>query len=74
MDKWNPVLRFVGIGFYIGGCIVGGVVLGLWLDSVFHTTPILLLVFLILGLVAGFWGVYQMLVPIINSENKRQRR
>jgi len=74
MDKWTPVLRFMGIGFYIGACIVGGVFLGLWLDSLFHTTPILLLVFLILGLVAAFWGVYQMLIPIINSENKRQRR
>ena len=74
MEKLLPVLRLVGIGFYIGGCIVGGVFLGLWLDNIFKTKPILLLVFLILGLVAAFWGVYQMLIPIVNSENKRQRR
>ena len=74
MDKWTPALRFMGIGFYIGACIVGGVFLGLWLDSLFHTTPILLLVFLIIGLVAAFWGVYQMVLPIINSSNKQQRR
>jgi F0F1-type ATP synthase assembly protein I len=74
MEKLVPVLRLVGVGFYIGACIVGGILLGFWLDSVFKTSPILLLVFLIIGLVAAFWGVYQMLIPIINSENKNQNK
>lgn len=74
MGKLIPVLRLVGIGFYIGGCIVGGVFLGYELDKLFGTTPILLLVFLIIGLVAAFWGVYQMLLPIMKNENKQQRR
>jgi F0F1-type ATP synthase assembly protein I len=74
MGKLGPVVRLMGVGFYIGACIVGGVFLGNWLDEQFHTFPILLLVFLIIGLVAAFWGVYQMLLPILNSDNKRQRR
>ena len=48
--------------------------MGVWLDNVFKTSPILLLVFLIIGLVAAFWGVYQMLIPIINSENKSENK
>lgn len=74
MEKWAQLIRFVGVGFYIGACIVGGVFLGLWLDNRFNTKPILLLVFLIIGLVAAFWGVFQMLLPILNDNNKQQRR
>jgi ATP synthase protein I len=74
MDKFGPAIRLIGIGFYIGACIVGGVFLGLWLDNQFNTKPILLLVFLIIGLIAAFWGVYQMLIPIMNSDNKKRQR
>jgi F0F1-type ATP synthase assembly protein I len=74
MQKLIPVLRFAGVGFYISACIVGGIFLGFWLDKTFNTAPILLLVFLILGLIAAFWGIYQMLLPIINSNSKKPRR
>jgi ATP synthase protein I len=73
MEKWGPAIRLLGLGFYIIGCILGGVLLGHWLDGKLNTTPILLLVGLVLGLVAAFWGVYQMLVPFI-KENKTGRK
>jgi ATP synthase protein I len=72
MYNWGPVIRLVGVGFYIGFCIVGGVLGGLWLDGKFQTQPIFLLTGLILGLILAFWGVYQMLLPLIN--NKRERK
>ncbi len=72
-EKWGLAARLLGVGFYIIACIIGGVVGGLWLDRRFDTAPILLMAGLILGLVAAFWGVYQMLLPIIN-DNKRERR
>ena len=75
MDKWGPATRLIGVGFYISACIVGGVLGGLWLDRKFNTQPIFLLAGLILGLVAAFWGVYQILLPILNgNDNKRERR
>jgi ATP synthase protein I len=73
MNNWGPAIRFLGVGFYIVACILGGVLLGLWLDGKFNTAPILLLVGLVLGLVSAFWGVYQMLMPFMKN-NKTGRK
>ncbi|MBN1190737.1 MAG: AtpZ/AtpI family protein [Dehalococcoidales bacterium] len=72
MNNWGPVVRLTGVGFYIGFCIVGGVFGGLWLDGKFDTQPVFTLTGLFLGLILTFWGVYQMLLPLIN--NKKERR
>jgi len=71
MEQWY---RFMGMGFYIAGCIVGAILLGLWLDRKFGTAPVLLLVFLVLGLIVAFWGVYQTLLPIIKGNNNKKPR
>ncbi len=69
--RWVVALRLVGVGFYIAGSILLGVVGGLWLDSRFNTTPILVIVGLLVGLAVAFWGVYQMLLPFLrNQKNK----
>lgn len=73
MDKWGPAVRLIGIGFYISACIVGGIVGGLWLDQKLDTKPILLLVGLISGLILAFWGVYQMIAPMVNKDKKDRR-
>jgi ATP synthase protein I len=69
----GPAIRFLGIGFYIVACILGGVWLGLWLDGKFNTAPILLLIGLLLGLIAAFGGVFRMLVPFM-KDNKTGRK
>lgn len=71
MSRWGAALRLVGVGFYIGGCIVLGVLVGLWLDSKLNTSPILVIVGLVLGLLVAFYGVYQLLLPLIG--NKREK-
>jgi len=71
MGKRVAALRLVGVGFFIGGSIVLGVVVGLWLDSRLNTGPILVIVGLILGIVDAFYGVYRMLLPFLS--NKRDR-
>jgi F0F1-type ATP synthase assembly protein I len=48
---------FLGMGLTAAICVGLGVVLGLWLDSVFHTAPALLLVGLLLGLVTAATSV-----------------
>ncbi len=73
MEKWGQAIRFLGIGFYIVVCILGGVLLGNWLDGKFGTSPILLLAGLIAGLVAAFWGIYQMIIPLM-KDNKTGRK
>ncbi len=70
MARWVVALRLVGVGFFIGGAILLGVVTGLWLDAKFNTEPILMLVGLILGITVAFYGVYQMLLPLMKKQNK----
>ncbi|MFC1940561.1 AtpZ/AtpI family protein [Chloroflexota bacterium] len=71
MSRWQAALRLVGVGWYVGGCIVLGVLAGLWLDNKWNTKPILVIVGLILGIMIAFYGVYKMILPNIN--NKRNR-
>ena len=72
MRRWAAALRFIGVGFFIGGSIVLGVVAGRWLDSKLNSEPIWLIVGLILGVVVAFYGVYQMLLPLIGSKRDKE--
>ena len=56
-------MRLIGVGWYVGVCIVLGVLGGLWLDGKFNTRPILVIVGLILGVVVAIYGVYRMILP-----------
>ena len=70
MSRWAAALRLLGVGFYIGGSIVLGVVAGLWLDSKLGTSYIWI-IGLILGIIVAFYGVYRMLLPFIGSKRDR---
>lgn len=72
MARWIVALRLVGVGFFIGGSILLGVVAGLWLDSKFNTSPVLVLVGLFLGIAVAFFGVYQMLLPLISKKQDKE--
>lgn len=74
MDRWAVALRLVGVGFFIGGSIVLGVGAGLWLDGKLGTGPILAIVGLLIGIVVAFFGVYQMLLPLIRKRQERENR
>ncbi|MFC1911623.1 AtpZ/AtpI family protein [Chloroflexota bacterium] len=74
MSRWAAALRLTGVGFFIGGSIVMGVVVGLWLDSRLNTSPILVLVGLLLGIVVAFWGVYRMLLPLVGSRRSKENK
>jgi F0F1-type ATP synthase assembly protein I len=73
MDRWRAALRLVGIGWYIAGCIVLGVLAGLWLDDKFDTTPWLTLVGLGAGLGAVFLGIYHMLGPVMEKREREDK-
>jgi ATP synthase protein I len=46
----------------VAGVVVGGLI-GWQLDKWFNTSPLLLIVFFMLGIAAGFWNVYRIAVP-----------
>jgi len=71
MSRWVAALRFMGVGWYIGVCIVLGVLGGLWLDNKLNTSPLLVIVGLILGVVVAFYGVYRMLLPHVKRRQNK---
>jgi len=64
-------LRLVGIGFYIAGCIILGVVLGVWLDEKVDVSPLFTLLGLGAGLLAAFYGTYRMLLPALGRRKDK---
>jgi F0F1-type ATP synthase assembly protein I len=71
-SKWVAALRLVGVGFYIGICILGGVLFGLWLDGKLKMKPLFMIAGLIFGLILAAYGVYQMLRPLINDRGNKE--
>jgi F0F1-type ATP synthase assembly protein I len=66
MPWWVLALRLSGLGFYIATCIVGGIVAGVVLDRALDTKVIFLLVGLIVGSAAAFYGTYRMVAPFLD--------
>jgi len=72
MSRWVAALRLVGVGFFVGGSILLGVVAGLWLDNRLNSAPIWVIVGLFLGLVIAFYGVYRMLLPFMGNKRDKE--
>lgn len=68
MGRLELALRLLGMGWYVGISIFLGVVGGLWLDRKLHTSPILVIVGLLLGIIVAFYGLYKMILPNINQK------
>ena len=64
------VLQLVGVGWYVAVCIILGLLGGLWLDSKLDTLPIFTLVGVLLGTVLTFYGVYRMVLPLLNGNRQ----
>jgi ATP synthase protein I len=71
MGRWEVALRFIGVGWFIAISILLGVLGGLWLDGKLDTSPIMVIVGLILGLIVAFYGVYRMLLPLIRDRRNK---
>ena len=69
-DSVRLFSRTAGLGFFMVGSVVGGYLVGSSLDSYLGTSPYLLLVFLLLGIVGGFLEFYRTIKNLV-SEKKR---
>ncbi len=67
----NPdLLRYSSLGLEMGAAIVIGLLIGLWLDRRFGTSPWLTIVFLLLGIAAGFKNLFKLIV----EEERKDRK
>lgn len=71
MDKRLAALGMVGVGFFIAGSIILGVVGGRWLDGRLNSAPLFLIIGLLLGIVVAFYGVYTMLRPLMDDKQDK---
>lgn len=67
MNRWVEVLRFSGIGFWIGGCIAGGLYLGDYVGDKVAPYALFILLGLGLGLLLAFVGTYRMLLSALGE-------
>ena len=71
MDKRLAALGMVGVGFFIAGSIILGVVGGRWLDGRLNSAPLFLIIGLVLGMVVAFYGVYTMIRPLMDDKQDK---
>jgi len=69
--RWLAALGLVGIGFFVAGAIILGVLGGVWLDSKLGSAPFWTIAGLILGLVVAFYGVYTMIRPFLDNKSNK---
>lgn len=67
MDSWVVAARLMGIGWYVGLCVAGGILGGIWLDNKLGTSIIFTLVGVVLGLVLASYGTYRMISPLLRE-------
>jgi F0F1-type ATP synthase assembly protein I len=73
VQKWVLATRFIGIGWYIGICVAGGIGGGIWLDNKLGTSLIFTLVGLFLGLGVAVLGTYRMIAPLIREQQREDK-
>ncbi len=71
-DRWQRVLRLVGVGWYITAAILVGILGGVRLDGVTLRAPLFTLLGLGIGLAAAAWGVYRLLADLNDNNGKRR--
>ncbi len=72
MRRWQVALRLIGVGWYVAGSIILGVLAGLWLDNKFDAKPLFVVAGLVLGIIIAGYGVYQMLLPLISNTGNKE--
>ena len=66
---WRAALRYSALGLEMGVAVAIGYGVGWWLDRRFGTKPYLTMVFLLLGIAAGFLGLIRAAREVARSES-----
>lgn len=55
------------VGIILVSCIFFGLFIGYYLDKWLHTSPCLTLIFLLFGVIAGFWNSFEIIMRCVNQ-------
>jgi ATP synthase protein I len=70
---WGPLALISQLGLTMVGSILLGLVLGLWIDAHFGTSPWATLILSLLGVGAGAFGVYRLVARSIEEAMEERR-
>ncbi len=70
MPTWALALRLVGVGWFLAASVIIGIVAGLFLDEWLGTNLIFTLLGVLMGIAVAFYGLYQMVKPLLDFNNK----
>ena len=68
MNRRLLALRLTGLGWYVGSCIVIGVVGGVAIDKWLGLKPLFTLLGIGVGTTSAFYGLFKMIRPLITPE------
>jgi hypothetical protein len=74
VQRLTPAIQLLGLGSYVATCIAGGTIGGYYLDQALGTGRILTLSGLALGLIAGLYGGYRMLMDTLADIQRWEQR
>ncbi len=66
---WYALSFAFQLGFLIAVPITGFMLLGLWGDRNFQTSPLLLIVSMIAGVAITFYEIYRLLLPLLTNDH-----
>ena len=67
--KMGTALRLLGIGWYVALCIVGGGLVGVWLDGWLDLEqPVFRAIGLLAGVALAVFGMYRMLMAVLAGD------
>ena len=67
MHWWIVALRLTGIGWYVVASILGGTLLGVFIDSKFGTGVTFTTIGVLGGSLVAFYGLYRAVLPIVEA-------
>lgn len=66
---WVAAAQFAGLGWYMAAAIVLPTLGGVWLDRSVGTSPLFLLLGILLGVTLAFYGTYRMVAAFLTGQN-----
>ncbi len=70
MPTWALALRLMGVGWFVAASVVIGIVAGYFMDRWLGTTVVFTIVGVVLGTTVAFYGLYQMVKPLLGDQDK----
>ncbi|MEX0929505.1 MAG: AtpZ/AtpI family protein [Balneolales bacterium] len=74
MKGLYAVSKYLGLGFQIAGTMIVPVLIGIFIDKQFETTPFGVIAGSLLGFVGLFAFIYKLAIELQNSNDKPKRK